>query len=214
MGGRSSGHDPFDIFSSFFGGNPFGGGGSSRGRRQRRGEDIIHPMKVSLEDLYNGTTKRLCLSRNVICSKCKGKGSKSGASMKCSGCQGSGIKISIRQLGPMIQQMQHSCNQCKGIGETISARDHCPQCKGEKVVQEKKVLKAVVQKGMQNGQKITFPGEADQAVHDDPLSAPVDGPTQSPLCNWEDNGRSCILLEDGSQSFETCGIRYRIEMSL
>lgn len=48
------------------------GGGSSRGRRQRRGEDVIHPLKVSLEDLYNGTSKKLSLSRNVICSKCKG----------------------------------------------------------------------------------------------------------------------------------------------
>eukprot|EP00262_Sarcandra_glabra_P021368 TRINITY_DN8_c0_g1_i1.p1 TRINITY_DN8_c0_g1~~TRINITY_DN8_c0_g1_i1.p1 ORF type:complete len:420 (-),score=100.06 TRINITY_DN8_c0_g1_i1:431-1690(-) len=165
MGGGGGGHDPFDIFQSFFGGNPFGGAGSSRGaRRQRRGEDVIHPLKVSLEDLYSGTSKKLSLSRNVLCSKCKGKGSKSGASMKCASCQGSGMKVSIRQLGPsMIQQMQHPCNECKGTGETINDKDRCPQCKGEKVVQEKKVLEVHVEKGMQNGQKITFPGEADEA---------------------------------------------------
>ncbi|KAK1354522.1 dnaJ protein-like [Heracleum sosnowskyi] len=166
MGGGGGGHDPFDIFSSFFGGggNPFGGGSSGRGRRQRRGEDVVHPLKVSLEDLYSGTTKKLSLSRNVICSKCSGKGSKSGASMKCAGCQGSGMKVSIRHLGPsMIQQMQHPCNECKGTGESISDRDRCTQCKGEKVVQQKKVLDVVVDKGMQNGQKITFSGEADEA---------------------------------------------------
>ncbi|KAK8575638.1 hypothetical protein V6N13_033125 [Hibiscus sabdariffa] len=164
MGGGGGGHDPFDIFQSFFGGSPFGGGGSSRGRRQRRGEDVVHPLKVSLEDLYNGTSKKLSLSRNVICSKCKGKGSKSGASTKCSGCQGSGMKVSIRQIGPgMIQQMQHPCNECKGTGEIINDKDRCPQCKGDKVVQEKKVLEVIVEKGMQNGQKITFPGEADEA---------------------------------------------------
>ena len=73
MGGGGGGHDPFDIFQSFFGGggSPFGGG-SSRGRRQRRGEDVVHPLKVSLEDLYNGTSKKLSLSRSVLCSKCKG----------------------------------------------------------------------------------------------------------------------------------------------
>ncbi|NP_001311740.1 dnaJ protein homolog [Nicotiana tabacum] len=163
MGGGGGMHDPFDIFESFFGGNPFGGGGSSRGRRQRRGEDVVHPLKVSLEDLYSGITKKLSLSRNVICSKCSGKGSKSGASMKCSGCKGSGMKVSIRQLGPsMIQQMQHACNECKGTGETIDDKDRCPRCKGEKVVQEKKVLEVHVEKGMQNGQKITFPGKADE----------------------------------------------------
>ncbi|KAG7551458.1 Heat shock protein DnaJ cysteine-rich domain [Arabidopsis thaliana x Arabidopsis arenosa] len=165
MGGGGGGHDPFDIFSSFFGGggNPFGGG-SSRGRRQRRGEDVVHPLKVSLEDVYLGTTKKLSLSRKVLCSKCNGKGSKSGASMKCGGCQGTGMKVSIRQVGPgMIQQMQHACNDCKGTGETINDRDRCPQCKAEKVVSEKKVLEVNVEKGMQHNQKITFNGQADEA---------------------------------------------------
>ncbi|KAL9254027.1 DnaJ protein homolog ANJ1-like protein [Drosera capensis] len=164
MGGGGAGmHDPFDIFQSFFGGSAFGGG-SSRGRRQRRGEDVIHPLKVSLEDLFNGTSKKLSLSRNLVCSKCNGTGSKSGASMKCLGCQGTGVKVSIRHLGPsMIQKMQQPCNECKGTGETINDKDRCPQCKGEKVVPEKKVLEVIVEKGMQNGQKITFPGEADEA---------------------------------------------------
>jgi len=75
------------------------------------------------------------------------------------------MKVSIRHLGPsMIQQMQHPCNECKGTGETINDKDRCPQCKGEKVVGEKKVLEVIVEKGMQNGQRITFPGEADEAV--------------------------------------------------
>ncbi|KAJ0241648.1 Chaperone protein dnaJ 3 [Hirschfeldia incana] len=163
-GGGGGGHDPFDIFSSFFGGGSPFGGGSSRGRRQRRGEDVVHPLKVSLEDLYLGTTKKLSLSRNTLCSKCNGKGSKSGASMTCGGCQGSGMKVTMRQLGPgMIQQMQHACNECKGTGETINDRDRCPQCKGDKVVPEKKVLKVNVEKGMLHSQKITFEGQADEA---------------------------------------------------
>ncbi|EPS59846.1 hypothetical protein M569_14958, partial [Genlisea aurea] len=165
MGGGGGGgmHDPFDIFSSFFGGSHFGAGGSSRGRRQRKGDDLVQPLKVSLEDLYTGTSKKLSLSRNVICSKCGGKGSKSGASLKCPGCQGSGMKVSIRQLGPgMLQQMQHPCNECYGTGEAISERDRCGQCKGKKVVAEKKVMEAHIEKGMQNGQKITFPGESDE----------------------------------------------------
>ncbi|OMO77018.1 hypothetical protein COLO4_25394 [Corchorus olitorius] len=162
MGGGAGAHDPFDIFSSFFG--PGFETNRGRGRRQRRGEDVVHPLKVSLEDLYLGTSKKLSLSRNVLCSKCNGKGSKSGASMTCPSCQGSGMKVSIRHLGPsMIQQMQHPCNACKGTGEAIDDKDRCSQCKGDKVVQEKKVLEVFVEKGMQNGQKITFPGEADEA---------------------------------------------------
>lgn len=111
---------------------------------------------------YDFVCDLYCIMIGVIICR---KGSKSGASMKCSGCQGSGMKVSIRHLGPsMIQQMQHPCNECKGTGETINDKDRCPQCKGEKVVQEKKVLEVIVEKGMQNGQRITFPGEADEAV--------------------------------------------------
>ncbi|THU69057.1 hypothetical protein C4D60_Mb08t10350 [Musa balbisiana] len=75
-GGGSGFHSPFDIFEQFFGGSTFGGGsfggGSSRGRRQKQGEDVVHSLKVSLEDVYNGTSKRLSLSRSALCQKCKG----------------------------------------------------------------------------------------------------------------------------------------------
>ncbi|KAJ7519330.1 hypothetical protein O6H91_20G034400 [Diphasiastrum complanatum] len=165
MGGGGASANPFDIFESFFGSGagPFGGG-SRGGRRQKRGEDVVHPLKVSLEDFYNGTSKKLSLSRNVICPKCKGQGSKSGTVNKCAGCQGSGMKVSIRQLGPgMIQQMQQVCPDCRGSGEIVDEKDKCTQCKGNKVVPEKKVLEVHVEKGMTHGQKITFYGEADEA---------------------------------------------------
>lgn len=48
------------------------GGSSSRFRRQQQGEDVVQTMKVSLEDMYNGTTKKLSLSRNILCPRCKG----------------------------------------------------------------------------------------------------------------------------------------------
>ncbi|KAJ0052594.1 hypothetical protein Pint_00139 [Pistacia integerrima] len=72
MGGAGPSHNPFDIFESFFGGGAFGGGGSSRVRRQKHGEDVVHTLKCSLEELYNGATKKLSLSRNILCPKCKG----------------------------------------------------------------------------------------------------------------------------------------------
>lgn len=160
MGGGGV-HNPFDIFESFFG--PVSRDRNSRARK-KQGEDVVHTLKVSLDDLYKGTTKKLSLSRNKLCPKCKGKGSKSGASGQCYGCQGSGMRVTRRQIAPgMIQQMQHLCPECKGSGEVISERDRCTQCKGDKVVQEKKVMEVHVEKGMKHGQKIVYPGEADEA---------------------------------------------------
>jgi len=164
MGGGASFHNPFDIFEQFFGGSGSFGGGSSRVHRQKRGEDVVHTLKVSLEDLYNGTTKKLSLSRNIICHKCKGKGSKSGNSGRCKGCHGSGVRTVTRQIGlGMIQQMQHVCPECRGAGQVISEKDKCGQCRATKVVQEKKVVEVHVEKGMRHGEKITFQGEADEA---------------------------------------------------
>lgn len=74
------------------------------------------------------------------------------------------MRITMRQIFPgVVQPMQHVCSQCKGTGEFISGRDRCSQCKGDKVVQEKKVLEVHIDKGMKHGQKIVYPGEADEA---------------------------------------------------
>ncbi|KAF9604017.1 hypothetical protein IFM89_039469 [Coptis chinensis] len=120
------------IFQNFF-----GGGNGSKGRRQRRGEDIVHPLKVSLEDLYSGTSKKLSLSCNVLCSKCKSnKGSKSGASIEYSGCQGSGSKVSSRQIRPSrIQQMQYHIYAISAmeLDRTSKTKTDAISVKGQKV---------------------------------------------------------------------------------
>lgn len=52
-------HDPFDMFSSMFGGGSFFNFGGNQGQRERqvpRGADINIGLDVTLEDLYNGVT--------------------------------------------------------------------------------------------------------------------------------------------------------------
>ncbi|KAG0230699.1 hypothetical protein BGW41_002417 [Actinomortierella wolfii] len=159
-----------EIFEHIFGGGGFGfgGGAGPRGprgssQRKRKGEDLLHNLNVSLEDLYNGKSTKLSLEKNVICSHCQGKGGKAGAVKKCSTCDGRGVKLVVRQIGPgMMQQMQVTCNTCQGEGQTIREKDRCKKCKGKKVVNEKKVLEIFIEKGMRNGEKIPMKGEADQ----------------------------------------------------
>lgn len=169
-GMQEGGHDgpgfaPDDFFSHLFGGGLFGSMGGMGGmpRRRQRGEDTVHPLKVSLEDMYNGKTAKLQLSKNVICQSCDGKGGKAGASMPCRGCRGCGVKVTYRQLGPgMSQQMQSRCTDCNGEGQVINEKDRCGNCKGKKVINEIKILEVHVEKGMRENQKIYFRGEGDQ----------------------------------------------------
>jgi len=132
-GGQGRGAD--DLFQMFFGG--------SRGKTSgpRKGDDVNHPLKVSLEDLYNGKTVKLAISRQVIVGEAK----------ECKVCDGHGVVIETRQIAlGMVQQMQRRCSQCSGQGY---------QCQTKK---ERKVLEVYVEKGMKNNQKIVFRGMADE----------------------------------------------------
>ena len=131
-----------DLFSMFFGGGRGGGGGG--GRRSaavRRGEDVNHPLKVSLDDLYNGKTVKLAVSRQVLVGDAK----------MCTTCDGQGMVIELRQIAlGMVQQMQRRCADCGGEGYIVNKK------------REREVLDVFVEKGMQNNEKIVFKNKADE----------------------------------------------------
>ncbi|KAF3679240.1 DnaJ protein -like protein ANJ1 [Capsicum annuum] len=82
------------------------------------------------------------------------------SSLKCSGCQGSGMKVSIRLLGPsMIQQRQHPCNECKGTGETISDKNRCPQCNGEGSCRRRRCWKFMWRRVSRTGRRTFMRGK-------------------------------------------------------
>ncbi|GJJ12450.1 hypothetical protein Clacol_006692 [Clathrus columnatus] len=166
--GGMGGMDPQDLFSQLFGGGGGGGffgnfGGGGRPSGPRRGKDLVHSVNVTLEDLYKGKTTKLALTRHVICSKCNGKGGKEGSVRSCTTCSGRGVRVTLRQMGPMLQQIQQPCSDCEGTGEQIDPKNRCKQCNGKKVISERKFLEVHIDKGMRGGQKITFAGESDQA---------------------------------------------------
>eukprot|EP00760_Papus_ankaliazontas_P038137 PhM_4_TR887/c0_g1_i1/m.22360/K09502/DNAJA1; DnaJ homolog subfamily A member 1 len=51
-----------DIFSMFFGGG--------RPRGEPKPKDIIHELNVTLEDMYNGKTRRIAAMRDRLCTTC------------------------------------------------------------------------------------------------------------------------------------------------
>ncbi|KAM8860492.1 dnaJ homolog subfamily A member 4 [Synchiropus picturatus] len=155
-GGMGGGSSPMDIFNMFF-------GGGGRMQRERKGKNLVHQLSVTLEEMYNGATRKLALQKNVVCEKCEGYGGKKGTLEKCSTCKGRGVQIRVQQLGPgMIQQIQSMCSDCQGQGESFSAKDRCKTCNGHKVERKKKILEVHIDKGMKDGQRITFHGEGDQ----------------------------------------------------
>lgn len=135
-GGGGGGHE--DLFSMFFGGGR-GGGGRSSG--PRKGEAVNHPLKVSLEDLYNGKTAKIAINRQVIV----------GESKMCTACDGQGVVVELRQIAlGMVQQLQRRCTECGGQGYCAERR------------KERKILEVLVEKGMKHNAKIVFRGMGDE----------------------------------------------------
>ncbi|WEW58274.1 Type I HSP40 co-chaperone [Emydomyces testavorans] len=166
QGGAAGGMNAEDLFAQFFGGGgAFGGmfGGGMRDTGPKKARTIHHVHKVSLEDIYRGKVSKLALQKSIICPGCDGRGGKEGAVKQCNGCNGTGMKIMMRQMGPMIQRFQSVCPDCGGEGEIIREKDRCKRCAGKKTIVERKVLHVHVDRGVKNGHRIDFRGEGDQA---------------------------------------------------
>ncbi|KAI7850822.1 hypothetical protein BDC45DRAFT_487282 [Circinella umbellata] len=160
-GGGGGFHNPFDMFAQFFGGGG-GGFGGGRAQQERKGPDMQVELEVSLEDLYNGATVELDVSKQTVCDHCHGSGARRSEDIQtCQTCQGRGVTVTRVQLGPgMVQQFQQTCNQCGGKGKTIRAT--CPACKGHKVQRSNEQYTLSIEKGMKNGQTTVLEEEGDE----------------------------------------------------
>uniref|UniRef100_A0A7E4VV19 DnaJ subfamily A member 1 n=1 Tax=Panagrellus redivivus TaxID=6233 RepID=A0A7E4VV19_PANRE len=158
-GGGGPGHSPFDIFDMFF------GGGGGRGReRETKAKDTIHQLGVTLDQLYNGCTRKMKLNRQIVCKKCKGAGGENKDDViSCERCSGRGIEVRRVQIAPgFIQQAQTECGGCGGKGNII--KNPCTGCRGKKKVVEEKILEVVIEKGMTDEETIKFRGQGDEEI--------------------------------------------------
>jgi DnaJ-class molecular chaperone len=138
-----------------------GGGGRRKADEPKKCQDTSHSIKVSLEEIYHGTTKKLALTRSRNCAECSGQG---GSKVEiCPDCKGKGMVKKLVQLGPgMYSQSVGPCDECRGQGKSIDPKFRCKLCKGARSNTEKKIIEVVVDKGSPNHHKQNFHGEGDE----------------------------------------------------
>jgi molecular chaperone DnaJ len=166
-------NDIFSHFSDIFGG-AFGGGsifddffGSPHQSRSRSGKkaprgtpgsDLKITLKLTLEEIAFGTTKKVKIKRYNKCSVCGGTGAKDPNSFKtCSVCGGTG---EIRQVSRSIfGQFVNitTCSNCNGTGKVIS--EPCHACSGDGRVYGEATIKISVPAGVTDGSYMTLRGE-------------------------------------------------------
>lgn len=171
--GFSNINDIFSHFSDIFGGGAFGGGGSifddffgggaSQQRQRRRGagspgSDLKVTLKLSLEEISTGVTKKIKIKKHLKCDVCNGSGAKGGTSTKtCPVCSGSGeVRTVSRSVFGQFVNIQ-TCANCDGEGTVID--NPCKNCNGDGRVTGEATIKISVPAGVTTGSYMTIRGE-------------------------------------------------------
>lgn len=145
--------DPFDIFREVFGGgfgDIFGMGGSHSRSSVRRGSDLQIRLKLSLEEIAQGVSKKIKIKKYVKCESCDGTGAHPGTSTTtCPMCHGRG-EVAYRQGFFTVSQ---TCQRCGGEGKIV---DHpCDSCEGSGRVRGEATIPVDIPAGVAEGQYLT-----------------------------------------------------------
>ncbi len=142
--GGGGGGSPFDVFDQMFGGKGgFGGGGvhfGGRGvRQERQGEDIQVRIQLSFKDMMIGGARSVKYKRKVLKNRNDVK--------RCPACNGTGQRVQVIQMGPMIQQHISTCGECSGQGNIV---------KYQQIDEE---VRVTIEKGTKNNDCIRIQGK-------------------------------------------------------
>ncbi len=164
-GGGFSMEDIFEQFGDIFGGafgGGFGGGSSTRSRTVNRGSDIRITVKLTLQEVAEGVTKKLKINKTVACDKCGGTGAKDSSSYTtCSQCNGSGYVITVQNSFFGRMQTQSVCPTCGGQGRII--KDKCSKCGGEGTERGQEIIEVKIPAGVSDGMMLTVRGKGNAA---------------------------------------------------
>src|SRR5574344_576621 len=168
FGGGFTGNmdDIFSMFGDIFGGHGFGGGfgGGQRRPQQQRGSDLRLKMKLSLQEISTGVTKKFKVRKDVPCSHCHGTGSEAGSATEtCPTCHGSGIITHTTQSIFGMMQTQGICPTCGGEGKVI--KNKCHECGGSGVEKGEEVVEIKIPAGVAEGMGVNIPGKGNAAPH-------------------------------------------------
>jgi molecular chaperone DnaJ len=146
----------FGSFDDLFG---FGGGPRTRGRSTvQQGSNLQIRLKLSLEEIATGVTKKIRLKRMGRCGECGGSGARAGSSPSpCPTCRGAGQVRHVQRslLGQFVSVT--TCPDCHGTGRVVN--DPCPQCRGDGRVEVAESISVDVPAGVHEGNYIPIEGK-------------------------------------------------------
>jgi molecular chaperone DnaJ len=156
----AGGFDPFDLFSSFFGGDLFGAASARRGTRTGRGNDLGLELAVTLEEAVKGASKMATIHNLQTCEACQGSGCAPGTSpARCSRCAGTGAVRQVQRsiFGNLMSSF--TCPTCRGTGQEIASP--CQECNGEGRLERLDEIPIEVPAGVRDGVQLRISGRGE-----------------------------------------------------
>lgn len=154
-----------DIFGDMGGfGAGFGGGRRGGQPRQYRGGDLRLKVKLTLEEIATGVTKKFKVRKSVTCDQCHGTGCAAGSHPEtCSTCHGSGYVVRTQRSFLGMMQTQEACPTCHGEGTVI--KEQCHKCHGEGITTGEDIVEIAIPAGVADGMVVNVPGKGNAAKH-------------------------------------------------
>ncbi len=119
-----------------------------------RGEDLIYPITLSLQEAFTGTKTRLAVTHTVPCSRCNGEGRVASSKRKpCPRCSGSG-RVGVAR-GPF--SFQRTCEACGGTGQDPG--ETCTACGGSGVKESSDTVEVTIPAGVDTGSRVRLKGK-------------------------------------------------------
>ena len=118
-----------------------------RQKKIEKGADIRMGIPITIEDIFNGCTKKVKYTRNVRCPNCHGAGGMN--EHTCPDCKGTGTKVSHTRTPFGFAQSTTTCPRCGGKGTVTDTK--CPTCGGSGYKKEETILEVNFPAGMLNG---------------------------------------------------------------
>ncbi len=109
------GADFSDIFERFFGGRAGTGGGATFRGFTAPGADLEASVRVTLQEVLTGATRRLELLEPVQCTACSGTGKQQGK--VCTACGGTGFREETRTIEVKIPAGVHDGTRLRVAGK-------------------------------------------------------------------------------------------------
>ena len=158
--------DIFSMFGDIFGGHGFGGfgGGGQRRQQQHRGSDLRLKVKLTLEEINKGVTKKFKVRKDIHCPHCSGSGAEAGSGKEtCPTCHGQGVITHTTQSIFGMMQQQSVCPTCGGEGQVI--KNKCKHCGGTGIVKGEEVVEINIPAGVAEGMVVNVPGKGNAGKH-------------------------------------------------